>query len=605
VTPTQKIAYINLTSGEIKIESVPPDLRNRFIGGRGIDIYLLFSQLKPNTDPLNPDNVITVSTGLLSGTLASMSGRTNIMTKSPLSGYLGEENIGGFFAPELRMAGFDHLVITGKAAKPSFIMVCDGKIKIQDAGLTWGKTTPDTQEILRKELEDDDIQTVCIGPAGENQVKFASVMTRHQGANGRSGIGAVFGSKNLKAIVARGKKGIRIDNPAKALEYDRKIVANITSSEFGRKMQGFGVSSLDIPDDPFAEYTIGMDGCFGCQLHCRRRYVIRKGKYAGIYGQGPGYQARQAWEKILGKNQPEAVLVANYLVNSFAMDVQETAALIYWAMKLYDEGILTNDDTDGIDLDFGNAEAAFRMIDMMAHRVKLGNILAEGGVIAAGKIGKGAERYFPQIKGLADISDNHGFTPWQILGIATNNSGSDDFRFLPASDPSRLTGTLQNEIISKSMLYQGHTSSNYQNYDIIPWSVLWTRMCAMANDILGICDFHTVLYNPTFPGFEEFSTMINLNTGLNVSPTQIWQAAERSFTLERLFNLREGYSSINDLPDRWNITIENNNRMDLEKFKSMLDRCYEIYGWDSIGVPKAETLKRLDLDIEFDNKLRK
>ncbi len=219
-----KTGYINLSTGEVKTEILTPEIKRKYLGGRGIDIHLLMTRLKAGTEPLSPDSVVTISTGLLTGTLASTSGRTHIAAKSPTTGFLGGANIGGFFAPELRRAGFDHLVITGKARKPVFIFIDGGKIFIKDAAFTWGQTTADTQEMLRKELEDDDIQTICIGPAGENLVRFASVMTRHQSGTGRDGMGAVFGSKNLKAVVARGKGGIHIANPEEALSYDHQMV---------------------------------------------------------------------------------------------------------------------------------------------------------------------------------------------------------------------------------------------------------------------------------------------------------------------------------------------------------------------------------------------
>jgi aldehyde:ferredoxin oxidoreductase len=610
VSLTSKIAYINLNNGEIKTDSIPTDLREQFLGGRGLDIYLLLSRFKPNTDPLGPDNIVTISAGLLAGTLTSTSSRTQIASKSPLTGYLGGANLGGFFAPELRRAGFDHLVITGKAKKPVFILINDGKISIHDASMVWGQTVPDTQEILRKEFEDDDIQTICIGPAGENQVRFASVMTRHQGASGRTGMGAVFGSKNLKAIAARGSKGIRIEHPAEAIEYDRKIVQDIISSEFGQKMQSLGVSSIDGSEDPFSEYAIGMDGCFGCQLHCRRRYVIKQGPYAGTYGQGPGYHLQQVWEAILGENQPEAILVANYLVNSYAIDAIETTNLIGWAMRLWDEGIITEEDADGIELRHGNAEAVNRMIHMIAHREGLGSVLAEGGIRAANKIGKGSAAYLREIKELADISDNRGLTPWQALGMDTSTRGSDHLRFLPAADPCRLSNTVLQEIINKPIAYNGKLPVDCRDYSGVPWLVFWNEMCGMALDILGICDFHSVLYSPESPSFEEFSKMIALNIGLEFSPAKIWEVAERAFTMEKLFNLREGYTSTKERLDDWypytnNLDSVENELLDKGKFELMLSQYYEIHGWDVLGVPKIETLKRLGLRTITNNSPRK
>jgi len=185
---SRKIAYINLTNGEIKIASIPLELRKKYIGGRGLDIYLLYNHLPKGVDPFSPENVVLVSAGLLRGTLASASARTHLMSKSPITGYLASTNMGGFFAPELRWAGFDHLLIKGKAPKPSYLFINNGKVEIRDASSIWGETVQETQEILRKELRDDDIQTLCIGPAGERLVRFANVMTRHKNAGGRTWI---------------------------------------------------------------------------------------------------------------------------------------------------------------------------------------------------------------------------------------------------------------------------------------------------------------------------------------------------------------------------------------------------------------------------------
>jgi aldehyde:ferredoxin oxidoreductase len=591
-----KITYINLTSGQIQTETISPDLRKQFLGGRGIDIRLLNDRLKANIDPLSPDNVITVSAGMLAGTLASTSSRTHIAAKSPLTGYLGGANLGGFFAPELRRAGIDHLVISGKAKQPVFIFIDSGKISIRDASFIWGRTAPDTQELIRKSLEDDDVQTICIGPAGENRVRFASVMTRHQGASGRGGLGAVFGSKNLKAVTVRGHGGIAIAHPEEAIAYDQEIIERILSGEFGQKMKSFGVTALDGPDGKFSDEAIGMDGCFGCQLHCRWRYAIRKGNYAGAYGQGLGYHTRLVWENILGRDNIEAVLIANYLVNCYALDALETANLIDWIMRLADEGILTNEETGGLDLRPGNTEAVYRLIESIALHKGLGALLADGGAVAAGKIGKGSTVYLSEIKGVADIFNSRNLTPWQALGVVTATRSSDHLRFLADSDPCRLPQPVLNQLINKPIPHASELTTECWDYTSAPWLTFWTEKVGMAADMLGICDFHTVLYSPESPGFEEFARMIVLNTGMEITPAQIWEAAERSLTLEKLFNLHQGYSSANDRLDNWYPgNKEYGESLDKAKYEIMLGDYYQLHGWDTAGVPKIETLKRLGL----------
>lgn len=593
MAPERKIAYIDLTSNEVKTTDVTESLTGDYIGGRGIGASLLYNSLKKGAEPLSPDNVIVVSAGLLSGTLASGSARTCIASLSPLSGYLGGVNIGGFFAPELRWAGFDHLVITGKASKPSFIFVQDGKVRIHDASSMWGESTPDTQEILRKELEDDDIQTLCIGPAGENQVRFAGVVTRYEAASGRGGCGAVFGSKNLKAIVARGGKGIQIARPKEALEYDTKTVNGIASSDFGRKLRR-GVSVLDgYNDAEMTDYIVGPEGCFGCQLYCEHRYAIKAGRYAGTYGQGLGYRVQRAWSEVTG-GQLDTILMANYLTNSYGLDNLETANIIAWAMRLYDEGILTDTDTGGLDLRFGNTEAVYTIIKQIARREGPGIILAEGGTRAAGMLGKGSERYLRLTKGMADLFGDDPPTPWQALGVATANRGIDHIRFLPPNDPCNLLELVLRGIVSNPVSYNGPLSTECQDYTGRPWLVLWHHYCGMAADMLGICQFHTQLFNPDGSGFDEFSRELSLNAGLELSPQGIWDAASRAFTLERLLNLREGYTSKDDIPDERYFTVAGATNagvslLDKTKYDSMLREYYSLQGWDKEGVPESGT----------------
>ncbi len=591
-----KIAFVNLTTGQIQSEPVTPEMRKKYLGGRGIDIQLLSTRMPAQIDPLTPESVIVVSAGMLAGTLASTSSRTHIAAKSPMTNQLGGANLGGFFAPELRRAGYDHLVITGRAKKPVYIFLDSGKMTIHDASFIWGHTAPDTQELIRKELEDDDVQAICIGQAGENQVRFASVMTRHQGASGRCGIGAVFGSKNLKAVVARGNGGISIAHPAEALDYERQIVDRLLDSEFGQKMRSQGVTALDNPDSQLNDEAIGMDGCFGCQLHCRWRYAIRKGSYAGAYGQGPGYQARLAWEKLLGTDNTKAVLIANYLVNCYALDALETANLIGWAVQLYEAGIISDEDTGGIELRPENTEAVYILIESIALRKGLGGLLADGGLDAANKIGKGAAAYLREIGGVANIFYGRTLTPWQALGRAVATRTSDHLRFLDGSDPCRLPEAVFKKIVNKPIPCPGEFSASCRDYTNAPWLAMWTERVGMAADMLGICDFHTVLFTPESPGFEEFARMVFLNTGIEVTPVDIWEATERALTMETMFNILHGYSTdpVN-LAGWYQRKDDSESSGDITRFYEMLAKYYKLNDRDMSGVPNKEALQRLGI----------
>ena len=388
----RKVAFIDLTTGEINIKPIPLEVRKKFLGGRGLDAYLLYNYTKKGCDPLGPDNALIISGGILTATCASATARTHVMAKSPLTGLLGSANMGGFFAPEMAWAGFHHLVITGKAEKPVYLFLHNGEIEIKDAANVWGKTTTETQWAIRKELGDEEVKACVIGPAGENLVTFANVMTGVKNAAGRTGMGAVMGSKNLKAVAARGTMDINIAHPTEAFEFNKRFIDQITSAKVnqtqgtlgtpfiwgatnswgGLRTQNFQYNQLEYADDieperidEIATETIGpyhMTGCFGCQVHCRAQYRIPTGPYAGKYDEGPEYTSQGAFGAEIGCRSAETVLAGNHLVDQYGMDNLETGSLISWAMELYEEGIIDDKQTDGLDLRFGNDEVALDMI---------------------------------------------------------------------------------------------------------------------------------------------------------------------------------------------------------------------------------------------------
>jgi aldehyde:ferredoxin oxidoreductase len=606
----RKIAYVDLTTGQIDIASIPLEMRQKYIGGRGLDSYLLYNYLKPGVDPLSPENVVVMGAGLLGGMLAPAPGWTHIATKSAINGYLGSVNIGEFFAPELRWAGFDHLVIKGRSPKPSFLFIHNGRIQIRDATVLWGKTTQDTQILLRKELQDEDIQTICIGPAGEKLVRLAGIVTRYHNAGGRTGIGAVLGSKNLKAIVARGNMDIKVEFPEEALEYDKQIVRRICANRTAKMLQEQGVWSLaatisgktsdDVMGKYIAEHSTGMDGCFGCQLHCRRRYVVEDGMYAGAYVESPEYANLRIPDTEIGSGSIDNHLAMDLQARLYGLDPSETSSLISWAMKLYEQGILTDKDTGGLKLEHDNDDAALEMLHRIGRREGLGNVLAEGAFRAAGKIGKDSERYLIQVKGLASCTKGV-LTPAVALALAVGIAGG--YRYLPAMDFDGLSESDLRKIYSRPKVYAGHLTANRLDYEGKPWMVYWHELCDMAADMMGICRLNTAFLSLDLPGFEEFSKMAYLNTGLKLSGEKIWECANRAVTLERLFNLREGYTGKDDgLPEYYyNDSAEavaGRNVINESKFRAMITEYYQIREWDENGVPEPQLLKRLGLETE-------
>ena len=637
----RKIAYIDLSTGKIETKPIPLEVRKKFLGGRGLDAYLLYNHTDKGVDPLGPKNALIMSGGILTATCASATARTHVMAKSPLTELLGSANMGGFFSPELAWAGFHHLVIKGKAKNPVYIWIHNGEIEIRDATNLWGKTVTETQWAIRKELNDEDVKCAVIGPAGENLVTFANVMTGIKNSAGRTGMGAVMGSKNLKAVAARGTMDIKIARPMEALEFNKRFIDQIVSAKVnqtqgtlgtpfiwgatnswgGIRTRNFQYNQCEYADDveperidEICEQTMGpyhMTGCFGCQVHCRAQYKIPSGPYAGRYDEGPEYTSQGAFCSEPDCKDVVTLLTANHLVDQWGVDNLEIGSLISWAMELYEEGILTSKDTDGLDLRFGNDEALLEMIRRICFREGwLGNVLADGGVQASEKIGKNSFDYLIQVKGMNNLHSDERATPALALNIATSSRGSDHLRSRPAIDLYHLPEEVLRKIYSSPIPYDGPLSSDHTEYVGKPWQVFWQENCYMGVDCLGICKYHTTFLGATLPNFEDWSKVLYYNTGLELSPKEIWEVADRSNNMERLFNLREGLTREDlkkgdmlnhryfDEPCRRGAPGVVGATIDRKKFKKMIDEFYEHHGWDENGVPTPETLKRLGIHKE-------
>ncbi|RLC21336.1 MAG: aldehyde ferredoxin oxidoreductase [Deltaproteobacteria bacterium] len=637
----RKIAYINLTTGEVEVKPIPLDIRRKFLGGRGLDAYLLFNHSEKGCDPLGPDNPLIVSGGILTATCASATARTHIMAKSPLTGLLGSANMGGFFAPEMAWAGFHHLVIKGKAKTPSYIYIHNGEIEIRDAQNVWGMTTTDTQWAIRDELNDQEVKSLVIGPAGENLVAYANVMTGIKNAGGRSGMGAVLGSKNLKAIACRGTMDINIAHPVEALEYNKRFIDQITSAKVnktqgtlgtpmiwgatnswgGVRTRNFQYNQCEYADDieperidEICEETMGpyhMSGCFGCQVHCRAQYRIPSGPLKGKYDEGPEYTSQGAFGGEPDCTSAETVLAGNHLVDQYGMDNLEVGSIISWAMELYELGIITSKDTDGLDLRFSNDEALLEMVERICYRKgKVADALAQGGIQASKIFGKNSFDYLIQVKGMSNLHSDERATPALALNIATASRGSDHLRSRPAIDLYHLPEKVLRKIYSSPMPYEGPLSSEHTEYVGKAWQVFWQENCYMGVDCLGICKYHTTFLGATLPNFEDWPKVLYYNTGLEFTPEELWDISERCNMIERLFNLREGLTRDDlekgdmlnhryfDEPCRRGAPDVVGRMIDKEKFVQMIDEFYEHKGLDKKGKPKAKTLKRLGLTNE-------
>jgi len=637
----RKIAYIDLSTDTIETKPIPIEIRKKFLGGRGLDAYLLYNHTKKGCDPLGPGNTLMISGGILTATCASATARTHVMAKSPLTGLIGSANMGGFFAPELAWAGFHHLVVKGKAEKPVYLWIHDGEIEIRDASALWGKTVTETQWAIREELNDEEIKSLVIGPAGENLVRFANVMTGIKNSGGRSGMGAVMGSKNLKAVAVRGTMDVKIAHSTEALDYNKRFIDQIVSSKVNRtqgilgtpfiwgatnswggiRTRNFQYNQCEYADDieperldEIAEETMGpyhMVSCFGCQVHCRAQYKIPSGPYAGKYDEGPEYTSQGAFGGEPDCTNAVTVLTGNHLVDQYGMDNLETGSLISWAMELYELGIITKKETDGLDLRFGSDDALLEMIHRICFRKGwLGDTLADGGIQASEKIGKNSFDYLIQVKGMSNLHSDERGTPALALNIATASRGSDHLRSRPAIDLYHLPEEVLRKIYGSPVPYDGPLSSEHTSYVGKAWMVFWQENCYMGVDCLGICKYHTVFLGATHPNFEDWPKVIYYNTGLEMTPKEIWEIAERCNNIEKLFNLREGFQR--DDPKKGDVLNHRyfdepctrgapdviGSKIDREKFKKMIDEYYEHHGWDENGVPTPGTLKRLGLDKE-------
>jgi aldehyde:ferredoxin oxidoreductase len=620
----KKIAYINLSDGKIVQKPVPKEIRASYLGGRGINMYLLYNHIVPKIDALGPENVLLIGAGLLGGIPCLGSGRCDIAAKSPLTGAVGDSNIGGFFAPELRFAGFDHLIISGKAAKPVYITIKDDEISIKDASHLWGKDTFETQTIIRNDQDDQDIKSLVIGEAGENLVRFANVRTGMKNSAGRTGMGAVMGSKNLKAIAVRGTTNLEFAYPDKLLDYCKEMNDMIMSTKWAKaeskwgtmiiysntnttgliRTKNFELNKLeegqDLEPEVIDRYSIGASGCYSCVVHCRHRYVLNEGPYAPLFGEGPEYTSLGAFGTMVNCKKMETILVANHLVNKYGLDTLETGGLIAWAMELFEKGILTEKQTDGLRLEWGDEKVVFELIRKIAMKEGFGNTLADGFTKAIAKIGNGSDYYAIQIKGMSNLHSDERPTPSFALGIATSTRGADHLRSRPAVDLYGLPEELLNEV------YGGQVSSDYTSYNGKSRMIWWQERLYAITDSLGICKFQTVFLAFHAPSWSEYSNLIRFTTGMEFSKVQLMDIGERIYTLERLFNVREGFTRKDDkLPERYfkeptliGLPIARGKKIDREQFEKMLDEYYALHKWNQNGIPESERLNELGLSEE-------
>lgn len=610
-----KILRVNLSSGTLSTETIDEEFCRRLLGGAGFVAHVLLGEIRPGADPLSAENRLVFATGPLGGIALPGSGRHCVGAKSPLTEGIAKSEAGEFWGAELKRAGFDALIIEGEAPKPVYVWVNKGEAHIRDAARLWGKNTKETQEAIRAELGDNKIRVASIGPGGENLVKYACIMHGLADAAGRGGMGAVMGSKKLKAIAVRGNKRSAVYDPdgVKSLRHwlkdNWKLVANFSEFGTGAAMSLFeqigNLPTRNFRDGVFPEADkisamklkedmgAGMQGCFGCPVRCKK--VIRQtGSYQldSAYG-GPEYETLAALGSNCGIDDLQAIARGNELCNAYSLDTISTGSTISFAMECFEKGLLTSQDTGGIALNFGNGEAMIQVIELIGRRQGIGSLLAEGSARAAREIGGGAEGFSMHVKKLEIPMHEPRLSKSLALGYMVNPHGADHCTNL--IDIFYAGFGKEPHVTIKDTLPLGMAPAPFD--DIGPRKVALFRIFQLKRivfDSLVLCMFMPYTH-------QQLSEATTAVTGWNTTVMEQLRVAERTLTMCRLFNVRHGLTAHDDrLPSRFFQPPMGGALIDTALDPEKLDRAkryyYSLMGWDAEGVPTAEKLEELGID---------
>ena len=612
-----KVLRINLSKKSFKIENLPKEYINSYIGGRGFNMKRLYDEVPPNTDPLSKENKLIIGVGPLTGTLFPGSGRVNFSAKSPQTNSLGDSNAGGFFATEVKFAGYDQIIIEGKSADKIYLFIKDDKVYFKSAEKVLGKDIFETQKIILKELKDDRVQVASIGPAAENGVKFAGIFCNLVRAAARTGMGAVLASKNVKAIALRGTLDLKAKNPTKFMKIIKDIDRDIYKHpEYeGRKMLGttklvhalneagclatrhFQTGRFEYAEEVSGEYLAEnykkkSKGCFACTIPCSRFYEIDKGKRKGLKSEGPEFEGLAGFSSRIGVGSIEESLKAVDLCNRYGIDVITTSECVSFAMELYQRKIIDKKDTGGLDLSWGNSEAALELINQISNRSGFGDILADGVLKAAERIGKGSGEYAMHVKGLEIFQADPRGLKGYALGLAVASRGGDHLR----SEPSFEFTEDPEEGIRRFGFAESAFRLEYKGKGRVV--KFFEERSAMA-DCLNVCK--NTISNMEILPFNQAADLLEALTGKLFKEEDLQKAAERIINLERLYIHGCGIDRKDDyLPKRF---LEEPLPEDsgpssgsIVELDYMLDEYYESRGWDiKTGIPDKEKLKELGL----------
>lgn len=620
-----KTGFINLSTGEVRVEKSNPQVLELFLGGRGYASKLLYDLVGPDVEPLSPENALIISMGQFGGTPWPTSARGHFTFKSPATGGYGHSNSGGNFGAELAKAGYDALVIQGAAKSPVYLMVTDNQIEIHPADELWGMEVSALSDVLEPMGK-----VACIGPAGENLVLISGIINDRNRAAGRAGGGAVMGSKQLKAVVIKAagqrqipdeykkmgianSKHVKTDPKLEALRrYGTSILVNyqnnsgVLPAQNHKRVQVPYISKVKA--EKLDEYVIKSKGCYSCPIRCGRVSQVKDGKYACDTG-GPEYETLNALGPMPFIDNMEAIIYTNLRCNELGLDTISTGVTVSFAMECYENGLL--DDYD-VKLAWGDADAALDIIEKIAHREGLGDVLADGVRIAGDRIGGGAENYAMHVKGLEMPRQDPRLAKAFGLAHATANRGADHMYALPTIDAVGAVDVAKRYFPAEIVEDMLDSYNESAKPDMV---ILGERFCAIT-DALGICKFTTAEDFSLMP--DDIAAGVSALWGKTVTGDELLEYGARIVAIERMYNVRQGFDRSSDyLPKRftsepvdvWQYTYDEETGEDVQSeepirkgaiihdFDAMLDRYYMLNGWSKNGVPTDETLEKLGIKV--------
>ena len=616
-----KILHVDLSTGKLEVEQPGEGFYRKYMGGSALGMHYALKLIPPGADALGAENVLVLSLGVTTGAPISGQSRVTATAKSPLSGAIGDAQAGGFWPVETKAAGFDAFVVTGKADKPVYLWVHDGEAELRDASHLWGKITGVVQAAIQEELDDPKIEVLQCGPAGEELVRFACIINMNNRANGRTGMGAVMGAKNLKAIAVRGSKKPEIADREALTELARWGAQNLaesgvysmgvhgTADVFGYQHEAGGLPTRNWASGVFAghETCTGetmsdtilkkRDTCYACVVRCKR---VVETEWQGrrvepLYG-GPEYETLATFGSYCGINDLGAIALANQLCNMYGMDTISCGATIAFAMDCFERGLITTEDTGGLELRFGYAEAMVQMVEQIAHREGLGDLLAEGAARAAGRIGDEAKELAVVVKGHDLPAHMPEVKRSLALIYAVNPFGADHQS--SEHDPS-YEGDF--EYYAERMAALDLLEPQPENSlgpEKIRYAVYTQRFYSLM-DSVNVCQF---VYGPAWQlyGPNQLVEMVRAVTGWDVSLWELMKVGERRLNMMRAFNAREGFTRAHDvLPPKLSRPREggpsDGMSVDPAELEQAKDTYYAMCGWDAQGNPTRAKLEELSL----------